>query len=185
MTKSVASTAPALRQPPTSGTWFKIPSRPGMVHISNTTLSTWLSPACYVGEVTAQNADLVVAAPRMCAALRDMVTADNYGYGLDTMHALGYFAAARAVLLQAVGEDYTPPYPRPSDTVLALLRACDAVFAALGELDERNLPGLIEPIKALQDAVRNARAGIPPLPSVDPPAPEASSAADPDQRDAT
>jgi hypothetical protein len=131
-----------------------------MVYISNTTLSTWSSPACYVGEVTARNADLIVAAPRMCAALRDVVTADNYGYGLDTMHALGYFAAARAVLLQAFGEDYTPPYPRASDAMLALLQACEAVFAALGDLGDLDLPGLPDAIKELRDAARNARAGM-------------------------
>jgi len=150
-----------------------------MVYISNTTLSTWSSPACYVGEVTARNADLIVAAPRLCAALRDLVTADNYGYGLDTMHALGYFAAARAVLLQAFGEDYTPPYPRASDTMLALLHACEAVLAALGELGELDLPSLLDALKLLRDATRNARAGILPPAALDAPEPEASSAAEP------
>jgi hypothetical protein len=147
-----------------------------MVHISNTTLSTWSSPACYVGEVTAQNADLIVAAPRMCAALRDLVTADNYGYGMDTMHALGYFAAARAVLLQAFGEDYTPPYPRASDTMLALLHACEALFATLGELGDIDLPMLLNAIMALRDATLHARAGILPPAGLD--APEASSDAE-------
>lgn len=178
MTKSVAPTAPELRQPPTSGTWFKIPSRPGMVHISNTTLSTWSSPPCYVGEVTARNADLIVAAPRMCAALRDLVTADNYGYGLDTMHALGYFAAARAVLLQAFGEDYTPPYPRASDTMLVLLHACETLFAALGELDDLDLPALLDAVKALRDATHRTRAGILSPAELDAPAPEVASEAE-------
>lgn len=163
MPKSAASTAPASRESPTPGTWFKIPSRPDMVHISNTMISTWSSPANYVGEVTARNADLIAAAPRMCAALRDIATADNYGYGLDTMHALGYFAAARAALLQAVAEDYTPSYPRPSDATLALIYACEAFLAALDQQGELTPAGLVEPLRALRDAARYARGALPAL----------------------
>lgn len=163
MPESAAPSAPASRESPTPGTWFKIPSRPGMVHISNTMISTWSSPANYVGEVTARNADLIAAAPRMCAALRDMATADNYGYGLDAMHALGYFAAARAALLQAVAEDYTPPYPRPSDATLALIHACEAFFAALDQQNEPTLTSLAEPLRALRDAARYAMGLLPAL----------------------